>query len=45
MTGPGSDVNLRDSGGSTPLMHASAIGSLEAVKRKLAGDGPQAAGG
>src|SRR5467141_3601151 len=32
MTASGSDVNLRDGRGSTPLMHAAAIGSLEAMK-------------
>ena len=35
MTAPGADVNLRDARGSTPLMHAAAIGSLEAVKLLL----------
>ena len=35
MTAGGADVNLRDSRGSTPLMHAAAIGSLEAMKLLL----------
>ena len=35
MTASGADVNLRDARGSTPLMHAAAIGSLEAMKLLL----------
>src|SRR5467141_1602966 len=35
MTLSGPDVNLRDARGSTPLMHAAAIGSLEAMKLLL----------
>jgi ankyrin repeat protein len=32
MTASGADVNMRDGRGSTPLMHAAAVGSLEAMK-------------
>lgn len=32
MTASGADVNVSDARGSTPLMHAAAIGSLEAMK-------------
>src|SRR5713226_2238761 len=32
ITASGADVNLRDARGSTPLMHAAAVGSLEAMK-------------
>ena len=32
MTASGADVNLRDARASTPLMHAAAIGSIEAMK-------------
>src|SRR6266571_1255493 len=35
LTAAGSDVNLRDPRGSTPLMQAAAIGSLEAMKLLL----------
>jgi ankyrin repeat protein len=37
LTASGADVNLRDSRGSTPLMHAAAIGSIEAIKMLLDG--------
>jgi ankyrin repeat protein len=32
ITASGADVNLRDARGSTPLMHAAAVGSLDAMK-------------
>src|ERR1700719_3480151 len=35
MTTSGADVNMRDGRGSTPLMHAAAVGSLEAMKLLL----------
>src|SRR5712691_7664515 len=35
ITASGADVNLRDARGSTPLMHAAAIGSLEAMQLLL----------
>src|SRR5260370_6037521 len=35
ITASGADVNLRDARGSTPLMHAAALGSLEALKLLL----------
>ncbi len=35
MTASGADINLREARGSTPLMHAAAVGSLEAMKLLL----------
>jgi ankyrin repeat protein len=35
ITASGADVNLRDARGSTPLMHAAAVGSIEAMKLLL----------